>query len=403
MDVLLRGRSIIDTQEGLSGFYLHTADDADRFMRSYGYDLNNPIEKAEILGSVHEALNFIRKYFLHPENPEGLKIEIPRKIVEITDVRDLLLMASGSFPGQTTDTQGQLLKNWSCSCLKVIHTIAHLDKDIRFTYFKDTQKQIFDRYYKMIQRDEQENLFLGSKPDDPMRVNLVSFETKSKKARESLLLKMLHKSGNVAEDIFDQVGIRFITPTPLESLRVLKYLKDTMIIMSANVKPSRTLNTLVDMEAFRSTVEDLIKRSDAEKMSLEDFEMELRKNIKRPTKIAKSNNPHSSDQYQAIQFTARQLIKMRNPVYERVKKLKTYLKATPSINDDGLRQIVEQMDLKYVQREVRFFYPYEVQIVDKEAWDENEKGQSAHSEYKKAQVNTAMRRVMGSLMDAPKG
>ena len=53
--------------------------------------------------------------------------------------------------------------------------------------------------------------------------------------------------------------------------------------------------------------------------------------------------------------------------------------------------------MKYLQREVRFFYPFEVQVVDQHSNEENEKGRSAHSEYKRAQVQTALRRVMGSL------
>ena len=58
------------------------------------------------------------------------------------------------------------------------------------------------------------------------------------------------------------------------------------------------------------------------------------------------------------------------------------------------------MDPKYLQREVRFFYPFEVQIMDKVSAEENEKGRSAHSEYRKAQIQTALRRVMGSFLDA---
>jgi hypothetical protein len=37
--------------------------------------------------------------------------------------------------------------------------------------------------------------------------------------------------------------------------------------------------------------------------------------------------------------------------------------------------------------------------VDKQSSEENEKGKSAHSEYKKAQVLTAMKRVMKGFVD----
>ena len=91
LDVIISGKSSIDSDQG---FTVTNTDEATRFIASYGFDLSNPIEAAEVLGHFHEALNFIRKKFLQPDNPEGLKLEIPRRIVELTDVRDLFLMSS---------------------------------------------------------------------------------------------------------------------------------------------------------------------------------------------------------------------------------------------------------------------------------------------------------------------
>src|SRR3954454_4063 len=152
-------------------------------------------------------------------------------------------MVSLNYTGQTSDTYGQALRNWACSLLKVMHTIAHIDKDVRTPYFTDIQKQIFDRFYKLIHRDSEAQLFLGERTDDPLRIDLVAFETKPKKSRDSIILKLLHKPENVAEDIFDRVGIRFTTHTRLGALRVVKSLKDKMIVMPPNIKPSRSRNT----------------------------------------------------------------------------------------------------------------------------------------------------------------
>ena len=52
------------------------------------------------------------------------------------------------------------------------------------------------------------NLFLKSTNPDLM-IPLVSFETKSKKTRESIIIKLLHKQENVAEELFDRIGVRF--------------------------------------------------------------------------------------------------------------------------------------------------------------------------------------------------
>ena len=97
LDVIVSGKSTLDSP---TAFQVHSMNEADRFIRSYGYDLN-PIENAEIRGNFHEALNFIRKHFLQPENPDGLKLEIPRKILELSDVRELFLMVGLSDPGQS--------------------------------------------------------------------------------------------------------------------------------------------------------------------------------------------------------------------------------------------------------------------------------------------------------------
>jgi uncharacterized protein (TIGR04562 family) len=394
LDVIIGGKSTIDSPHG---FQLVSPEEADRFILSYGYDPSNPIENAEILGNFQEALNFIRKNFLQPENPDGLKLEIPRKIIELTDVRDLLLMSNLNYPGQSSDTQGNQLRSWACAILKIMHTIAHIDKDLRSSYFSDIQQQIFDRFYKLIHRDEAEKLYLGENAEDPHKVDLVGFETKPKKSRESILLKLLHKPENVAEDIFDRVGIRFVTHTRLDALRVVKFLKDKMVVMPPNIKPSRSRNTLVDLDNFRAELPLALAEHAKGAIDEAGLVAALEKAARPPT--VNPENPHSSEFYRALQFTGRQLIKLKNPLHEHIKELKGLAKGKDDMNGEVLKAL-EKIDLKYLQREIRFFYPFEIQIADRVSSEENERGRSAHSEYKKAQAQTALRRVMGSLIDA---
>lgn len=377
LDIIIGGQSTIDST---TAFQVLNLEEANLFIKSYGYDLENPIEKAEVLGNFHEALNFIRKNFLQSENPDGLKLEIPRKILELTDVRELFLMigSSNTMSPQPTDSPKFNMQNWACSILKVMHTIAHIDKDLRSSYFADIQKQIFDRFYRSVHRDAEGKLFLGDKADDPFRVDLVAFETKPKKSRDSIILKLLHKSENVAEDIFDRVGIRFVTHSPLGALQVIKYLKDKMIVMAPNIKPSRSRNTLVYIEGFRTQLNQLL--DDFENIEFNDdtddaaVTQNFIRSIEQITHPTSTNleNPHSSEYYRAIQFTCRQLIKLRNPLYDDLKELKAMVKSKP-VDDDVLKTI-DRIDLKYTQREIRFFYPFEVQVVDIKSAEENEKG-----------------------------
>jgi uncharacterized protein (TIGR04562 family) len=394
LDIIIGGKSSIETREGFS---LATHDEADRFLLSYGFDLSNPIEAAETFGHFHESLNFIRKYFLAPENPEGLRIEVPRKILELTDVRDLFLYASFTAPGQQRDSLGMALKNWSCSILKVMHTIAHIDQDLRVGYFADIQKQILDRFYRLIQRDENGELYFGTGPDDELKIPLVEFQTKPKKSRDSTIIKLLHKPENVAEDIFDRVGIRFVTTKAIDALRVVKYLKDQMVVVPPNIKPSRSRNTLVDIEVFRNELTNALLLLDSGEMTEDQFNSTIEEAARPPA--VSPDNPHTSEFYRSIQFTCRQLIKIRNPLYADLKDLKAAAKVDESCSEE-ITKLVDKIDFKNIQRDVRFFYPYEIQVVDIGNHQENERGRSAHSEYKKAQLQTAMRRVMGALENA---
>jgi uncharacterized protein (TIGR04562 family) len=205
----------------------------------------------------------------------------------------------------------------------------------------------------------------------------------------------LHKPENVAEDIFDRIGMRFVTKSKLDALRVVKYLKEKMIVIPPNIKPSRSRNTLVDIDDFRAQLSELLSR--AERGDLDEAGLVARLEAAAYAPLVAQENPHSSAFYRAIQFTCRQLIKQRNPLYGDLKDLK--LIARNRQLDDDVLKAIERVDLKYLQKEVRFFYPYEVQIVDQQSYHQNEQGKSAHSEYKKAQLQTAMRRVMGILVD----
>ena len=209
-------------------------------------------------------------------------------------MRDLLMMASGKAPGQSPDSTGQALKHWACSLLKIMHTIAHIDKDLREPHFADIQKQIFDRFYKFIHRDGEQNLYLG---DETSKIDLIAFRTKPKKSRDSIILKLLHKPENVAEDIFDRVGMRFVTKTRLGSLQVVKFLKDKMIVMPPNIKPSRSRNTLIDLDFFRAELQTLLLKATRGELDEPSLVAALEEAAQPPR--VNPENPH------AASFTAR--------------------------------------------------------------------------------------------------
>ena len=390
MDIMASGASSLDAKNYLATF--KTKEEAHRFLNGYGYDLSDPIQNAEMFGNFQEAIQFIKKYFLKEGNPEGLDIKVPSVFFSITDVSELLLIATGSAEYKTSieDTL------WASIILKVMHTILHLDKDLRYRYFTTIQTQIFDRFYKYIHREE-DQLFLEN-DDKTVRIPLVDFETKSKKTRESIIIKLLHKKENVAEELFDRIGIRFVTENKVDCLRVMKFLDQNYIIVVNNIKPSRSQNSLINLERFRENYLNIVKQGIKDNLEEEDF-------AKRLEELANTssfddnykNNEHTSKKYSAIHFTCRQLIKYRNPFYQEFSKLRSY--ARQNAPEEEMTKKLIELDASSIATEIRFFYPYEVQITDKESHYENTKGEASHQEYKKSQVNSAMKRLFSNLIE----
>ncbi len=374
--VLIGGVSFLDSKNGFKGSF-KDANEAERFLNAYGYDVLDPIELAELQGNLQEAVRFIRRYFLKPENRDGLSIEMPKRL-DVTDVRGLLIQASAEIDSES--------RNWACAILRVVHAINHIDRDIRTQYFGEIQKQIFDRFYRYLHRDENGQLYIATSSEDPLRVDLVEFQIKPKKARDSTLMKLLHKPESVAEELFDRVGLRFITRSRVDAIRVVHFLEQANIIVAANIKPSRSRNTLIDTESFR----ELLARTD-----LDDAELEAQLEATAFSKSKSGENSFSSEHYRAIQFTCRQLIKVRSTLADQLRELKNASKNQTL--DPVVQAAIDKIGATPVQRIIRFFYPFEIQVMDQSSYIENEKGRSAHGEYKRAQQKVALLRVMGTL------
>ena len=388
MDLMLRGRSVIDSHYGL---HLRSVEVAGDFLDSYGYRLDNPVEIAETLGNYREALRFIKKYFLKPENADGADLEIPKIFFELNDVRHLFVWSSD---------KNQLVRaQWACAILRVMHGISHLDKDLRHEYFPEIQKQIFDRFYKEIHTAD-DRLYLGD-PKFTHSVEILKFLTKPRKTRDSLILKLLHKRETLAEDVFDQIGVRFVAKSRIDIVRILRYLRDRYIVMPMNIRPSRSRNTLIDPRVYRRKWREVkhavVKGEFHNRQWVEELlEKSLEHGYADGKEDAHEKNPFSSGSFQSIQFTCRQLIKYRNPLYDEVKAIRVLLK---SRDEPELKNAFARLDLSQIVKEQKFFYPFEVQIYDRRAYEEAESGRASHSSYKAAQTKVAMKRVLGPLLD----
>lgn len=389
MELMLRGKSMIDTRRGIP---IVDRDAASSFLSAYGYSPENPVEWAELLGNYQESLRFIKKYFLRPENPAGADLEIPKAFYELADLRDLFIYAGDK------NSANVIRSRWACAILRVMYTVSHIDKDIRQEYFASIQQQVFDRFYKELHSVDGV-VYLGD-PKTLESVELVKFQTKPRKARDSLILKLLHKQENTTEEVFDQVGVRFVTKSVLDVARVLKYLRDRYIVMPVNIRPNRSRNSLIDPILYRRKWREA--KFETERGILHtraEIDSSLEQSLQSGYEVkdgATERNRFSSQSYRSIQFTCRQLVKFRNPVYDDVKALRNALR---DVQDPEIKKHVERLDVSKIFREQRFFYPFEVQILDLRNHEEAESGQASHAAYKAAQVQTAMKRVLGRLLE----
>jgi uncharacterized protein (TIGR04562 family) len=391
LDVVIGGKSALDLKKFLVP--MTTMEEVNQFLKGYGIDSSDPVTKAELFGNFHEAIQFIKRYFLKEGNPDGLNLKMPNSLLMISDINQLFLLAANE------NTENKEEKIWAEIILKVMHTIVHADKDLRSNYFSIIQTQIFDRFYRYVFRNDEDKLYFGVKGSDNV-IPMIDFETKSKKSRDSVIIKLLHKAENVAEELFDRVGVRFVTVSRFDTLRVIRFLLEKNIVVPHNNKPSRALNSMIDLKKFKEAHQRVLKMAIRNNLSEDRFVAAMEREIWN-CKFGDNDNERnqfSSKNYQSIQFTCRQLIEYKNPFLQEFNDLRNIAKKLPSETNELARKILS-MDHSLVARDIRFFYPYEVQIVDQEAFKENTVGEASHQEYKRQQVMSALRRLFKTMIE----
>ena len=88
LDIVASGTSSLDASNYLTN--LKTKEETYKFLNGYGYDLDDPIQNAEMFGNFQEAIQFIKSYFLVEGNTEGLDLEVPNVFYSLTDKNRLL-------------------------------------------------------------------------------------------------------------------------------------------------------------------------------------------------------------------------------------------------------------------------------------------------------------------------
>ena len=373
--VILGGGSPID----LDGLRIQSLDEAWNFALNYGYDMGVPAQRAHVIRVYEDAIDFLEGVVL-----EGTSLHVPHELRRLEDPLDLLLWASER--PRTHDGR------WSCAILRVMHTLFHVDHNVNLRYLPEIQNQVFGRYDQFLVCEEGRWLLRGA-----YEVPLVAVERKENKDRVSMLLKMLHKPENVAETIYDQIGIRFVAEDRLGVLLVIRFLLDHHVLMPTHIKPSRSRNLMIDLEALETWMEGLPPA-----FCVQDLAPEERHALSRALALAPKGmeqNPFSSKDYSAIQFTARTLIRLPDPASPALEAIRKRLEALglPELTEStGIPELIQERE------EFTFFFAHEVQVMEQSGFQSSRSGPASHSEYKQRQRDAARRRVLqGILQEEP--
>jgi uncharacterized protein (TIGR04562 family) len=390
MDVLIGSKSSIDLAE----LRFKNWHDATEFLRYYGFDPEDPQQAKVIHSVIAEAWNVIEKYLMPVEWARGRRP--PEKLLLADDARDIILAASDVRP------EARYSQIWACSVLRVMHTIAHINGVQRLLDSSAACEQIMGRFRDLVFRDDNDQLMFGKRE---LSIPLAMIEWKYRKNRESMILKLLHKKANVAETIYDMIGVRIVTKRLCDVMVAVKFLRDFHVVSFPNCNPGRARNSLINVTDFRQNVDMLHRMLTEDQLSPEDFIKILEGTTKPTQPRGSSGNPHTGRGYRSVQLTCRQLIRYPDPNKVWLQKLATALK-DERLPPTAAQTVKELLFVAGIPNDGRLaesfetvgFFPFEIQIMDEDSFQRNNEGDASHTNYKKSQIRAARRRVLSKVL-----
>ena len=393
MHTILGGRSAID----LSHLRLSSQgeEEAYNFLARYGYDIRLPAHARDVEFIRVEALGFLRGVVV-----AGIdELEVPTELDSLP-ILDVIRLAAGEGRPAAGAIGNErrafdLRMAWACTLLRVMHTIAHANNYFQDNYYREIRAKILDRFIAQVRTGEDGSQYLHSKTMD---VPLVRFEIKETKPLRSVVVKLLQKQENVAYDLFDHIGVRMIVEKPVDALFAVRALREEHTIMFPNIKPTRSRNTLMDLEGYDAHVRDCLRRyqkGDLDELqtvdAIQDFDQ-------KPVSTEQVDwNPYSSDKYRSIQFTCRQMIRFENPLFTRLQSARQV--AQKHLKGAALQEMLAALSTAGIEQEIQFFFPYEVQVMDIASYKAATEGRASYAEYKARQIASVRQRVMPRVLE----
>jgi uncharacterized protein (TIGR04562 family) len=348
LETLIGGVSPLD----LANLSIESVEDAHEFLCSYGFDWTVEADRKELISLYQKALVFLKSEILL-ENES-----LPSQLTDVNESRDMRKLFM--YVNDKSDTTPTDLRKWSGALLKVIHVIIHFSHDMYSIFPDEIQKQILGPIEQCITSDPAMGLTYLRKNSHGEGIKLYKFEKKPVKDFRSSILKLLAKRKLFALNLYDNIGVRFVTWTMFDAFRVLRFMMAHSLVHSFHTITDQAVNTIYPANLLLEVMDNLRTRGDDMEPAEVDavLQKKLHENFHRAEYLLKENN-FSGEGYKFIKFVCRKLIR---------------------VNVNGF--------------EHRFFYPFEVQVLTKDAYLESIQGEQAHHEYKKRQRSAARRRLL---------
>jgi uncharacterized protein (TIGR04552 family) len=318
--VLLRGDSVIDWHR----LGIIDPEGVRRLLAVNGIDADKPRDRERLEVLRAEAVRYIR---------ETLGLRLDDHVASEISPLELPLLASG---------RGKYQRQ-SCTLLKVMHIIYHLDaRELRMA-LPIPDSELFSLVEQSVA-----TLF------DELRTAGVPVEefSWSRKSKDSLVTKLLVKRETSAARVFDRLRFRMVVRRADDLLPTLHVMLRQFIPFNY-VVPDQTVNTLVDL----GPVERRLSRT-------RDF------SVVPPTKKAPANE-FSGSGYQILNFVADLPVRIDQ------------LPNVPEVADGHRGAVV--------------FVLAEFQIVDRGGARKNEQGDNSHAQYKHRQHQRVRERLLRDL------
>lgn len=321
MRLVLSGGSVVDWQR----LAFTSPEQVDDFLASQRIDLEIPEDRERVRYVFNEAVSYLE---------EHLYLRFPRDLRNPDDIRDIFMAASDASGFR----RRQVL---CCVALKLMHVIHHMEAAELKSKIPVAEAELFDLAEGDILRRARKMRESG--------LPVLSFYG-SRKARSSVITKLISKKENLAATIFDKLRFRVVVDHADVLAPTLAYLTQHFFPFNY-VIPGQSHNNLL---------------APADVVSCLPPDTELQELVDYPGLHTGGKNEFSGASYRMINFIVDYPVRVPD----------RYITGLPF----ELGRVV--------------FVMVEFQLVDEETARLNEAGENAHMLYKARQYETVSRRLV---------